>query len=269
MISAEAERTAIYNEDVEINAAVMNIGADIFTYDDTDRRGSEYAAAINKLLGVIGPIVSENKGYFTNVSDTGITAVFENDCDSALVCAVTICQTALRESAETECLKGVTVGISYGSVCLSTARFERFAMPLSVSYNIHLSEALSRSAAKYNARILVSDSAVSHIPAINGRFNIRKLGMICRRDGSLAEYVYDVYDGDNVDIKYGKRRSKLFFESGVDLFLAGSFLQARTHFIELLKFNRDDRAAKQYIYTCDSCLSGEADELSKKYIEVW
>ncbi len=269
MISAAPEKPVIHNEETEIKAAVMNIAADIFTSGDRYSRGSEYTAAINSLLGVLGPIVTEHKGYFTRVSGKGIIAVFENDCESALVCAVTICQTALHESEETKFLKGVTIGISYGTVVLSTARYGKFVMPLTVSYNTYFSELLSRSAAKYNARILISERAVSQIPDINVRFNIRKLGMVCRKDGSCAEMIYDVYDGDNTDIKYGKRRSKLFFETGVDLFLAERMLQARTYFIELLKFDRNDSAAKQYVYNCDSCIAGESDDKMKKYIELW
>ena len=41
------------------------------------------------------------------------------------------------------------------------------------------------------------------------------------------------------------------FEEGVWLFTKGNYEMARKHFVEVLKVNREDCAARKYLYQCE------------------
>ena len=72
--------------------------------------------------------------------------------------------------------------------------------------------------------------------------------------------------GDSAEKKYSKRRSGLLFETGVEHFLEDRPLQARSCFIELLKYDRSDKIAKRYIQLCDKSISGGSEKTYPKYL---
>ena len=86
---------------------------------------------------------------------------------------------------------------------------------------------------------------------------------------SREELIYDVFDSDPTDSKYSKRRSRIAFETGVDLFLQGKYAQARSYFIELLKLDRNDVTAKRYVFMCDRAVSSDTQPKEAKYLEIW
>ena len=73
--------------------------------------------------------------------------------------------------------------------------------------------------------------------------------------------VYDIYDGDAPEQKQGKRRTRLIFEQGVDRFVHGSYKEARIYFVEVLKADRYDLAARAYLYLCDTYSDASPDEV--------
>ena len=65
------------------------------------------------------------------------------------------------------------------------------------------------------------------------------------------EKIYDVFDGDDNDMRNRKRQTRMVFESGIQLYTEQKFEEARQHFIEVLKSDRYDLAAKEYVYRCE------------------
>jgi hypothetical protein len=59
------------------------------------------------------------------------------------------------------------------------------------------------------------------------------------------------------------------FEKGVELFAERKYDQARLHFVEVLKADRQDLAAKEYVYLCDKCANGEEGFAQRTYLEIW
>ena len=100
---------------------------------------------------------------------------------------------------------------------------------------------------------------------------LKVLGQIYLRAADQTEELYDVYDGDSVEDKNGKRRTRLLFEKGVEFFQQRRFYDARLHFIEVLKANRMDRAAKEYLYLCSRYLGEDEKEQEHApvYLEVF
>ncbi len=243
-------------------AAIMNIH--VF-FPGGERTSEELISVLGAILGGAAPVIEKYGGMICRVSEAGISAIFERECDKALRCATEIC-TKTFANAEASDAK-LTVGIHYGTVSMGTIGYGSFSTFIAVSEDSSLAIRISELAAGFNAAILITDAAAGRIRDLGSRFSVRRLGLIrSKQDGRDTE-LYDVFDGDPADSKYKKRRSKIFFEKGVELFLAGNYLQARSYFIELLKFDRSDGPAKEYVYKCDSFISDEQTD-SSKYLAV-
>ncbi|MCR4780958.1 MAG: hypothetical protein K5876_07680 [Ruminiclostridium sp.] len=267
MDKKERARSAELGMSEKSEAAIMNISTVFFRDKVMINKDAGLIAVINMQVEDVGNALEKHNGKLLCVTRTGISAMFEKNCDDALQCAITICQEAELEERRS-LFRGLSIGIDYGTVCVGVVGHNGFDMPLVMSETMDTSTFLSESAQKYNSRILVTSDISTRLPGFQTRYNSRKLGQIYHLGSMTAEYIFDVYDGDVAETKYSKMRSKLFFETGVDLFLKGSFLEARSYFIELLKFDRNDAAAKQYVFRCDSCIAGTADEFAKQYLEL-
>ena len=141
---------------------------------------------------------------------------------------------------------------------------------LTISETTGLAEFLQELAVRYKARILITGSLKAQIPDFEKHYNSRYLGSIYLKAARTAEDLYDVYDGDEPADKNGKRKTRLLFEKGVALFQDEKFHDARQHFIEILKANRMDGAAKEYLYLCNRyCPEGDVPADKPTYLDVY
>ena len=138
-----------------------------------------------------------------------------------------------------------------------------------MSEGIRLSRYLSDIAVRYESKILITKTASGSVRSFENRFSSRKLGIVHSKATGEDELIYDIFDSDPTDLKYRKKRSRLVFETGVSLFLQEKYLQSRSYFIELLKFDRNDSTAKKYIFMCDNALSKKGAHVNNKYLEIW
>lgn len=251
-----------------VEASVVNISSSFFRDKVMINKDAAHITAIIMQAEDVVYALERYSGKLLNISRSGITVMFENSCSDALQFAITLCQDAeLLERKEL--FRGLSIGIDYGTVCICNVLSRNLNMPLLMSETIDTTVTLSENAQKYNSRILVTSDVISQLAGARNNYNNRRLGRIYHSATELSEDIYDVYDGDPADTKYSKMRSRLFFETGVDLFLKGSYLEARSYFIEILKVDRNDAAAKHYVFRCDNCIAGVSSELEKQFIEIW
>ena len=251
----------------KLKTVIMNISTVFFRDKVMINKDEGLISIINMQTEDVGYTLSKYNGQLLCVTRTGISAMFEDRCDDALQCAITICQEA--ELGERKKLfSGLGIGIDYGTICFGMVGHDNYNMPIVMSETIDTAIFLSEMAQQYNSRIIMTGDASMMLPDFQKSYNSRRLGKLYHPGTGSSEDIYDVYDGDLAETKYSKMRSRLFFETGVELFLKGSYLEARTYFIELLKFDRNDAAAKQYVFKCDNCLSGTADEYEKQYLAL-
>ena len=251
-----------------VEASILNISTAFFRDKVMINKDAGHITAIIMQAEDVVYALEKYNGKLLNISRNGIAAMFENNCNDALQFSITLCQDAgLIERKEL--FRGLSIGIDYGTLCICKVGSMDLNMPLLMSETIDTTVKLSENAQKYNSRILITSDAVSRLSGVSKNYNIRRLGKIYHTATDKSEEIFDVYDGDHADIKYSKMRSRLFFETGVDLFLKGSYLEARSYFIEILKVDRNDAAAKQYVFRCDNCIAETAGELEKQYLEIW
>ena len=249
-------------------AVIMNISTVFFRNKLIVNKDSAHISLINMQTEDVGNTLEKYNGTLLCVTKSGIAAMFEGDSNNALQFAVTLCQDAQLDERR-GLFQGLSIGIDYGSLCIGAVGYKDLNMPLLMSETMDTAINLSEIAQKYNSRILITEDAVSRLPDIRKQYNIRRLGKIFHTASNISEDLYDIYDGDLADTKYSKMRSRLFFETGVDLFQKGAYLEARSYFIEILKADRNDATAKQYVFRCDSCIAGTSGENENKYLEIW
>lgn len=246
--------------------ALMNI---YLSFDEESERqnGKIIIKALTDAVRMAVPIIEENMGRVMIVSEKGIIAAFSRSTVDAVISAVSICQ---KSQPYREIYKGIriSVGIGYGKIYMSLMSCGNLNTIVAVSDTLEVIRRLSTYCAASDASIIITDTAVGHVQGFGERFGSRKLGIMFNNRENREHIIYDVYDGDSTEKKYSKRRSRLMFETGVDHFLQNRILQARTCFIELLRYDRSDKMAKEYILKCDRVLSG-AELQSQKYLEVW
>ena len=250
----------------KIDTVVLNISTELLRKQSIGNKDVGMIGVINMLTEDVGVELEAYGGEILTITRSGISAMFSKEFDKALQCAITLCQEAELEERQ-PLFKGLSVGIDYGTISVGTVSYKEFVIPIVISEIMETAQFLSHLALNYHSRILVTGSAASLTKDFQLRYNNRRLGRLFHASANFADDIFDVYDGDRADAKYSKMRSRLFFETGVDLFLKGNYLEARSYFIEILKFDRNDAAAKQYVFRCDSCIAGTATEFEKKYLD--
>ena len=146
----------------------------------------------------------------------------------------------------------MTFGLSFGQVIVGVLGGGGYYNVTSMSHETSISKFLQQCAVKYSASILATERILEHDPSIAAKYTNRLLGKFYFSNINQAVKVYDFYDGDEIGIRTAKRKTALLFEKGVSFFLAGDFVQARSYFIEVIKANRLDKAARLYLSLCDS-----------------
>ncbi len=230
-----------------------------------DMRNKEDAIIqLGKVLSAIGSVIYRSDGRIVDISETNITAIFDSGGENAVKAAVTICQSVI--SILGRC--SVSIGIGTGLLCMTKLCYNDFNSVVVLSEIKRFVKTLSVIASEYNSHILITEITADSIPNFKSRYNARRLGMVKLSSRDMNTYIYDIYDGDTQELKYSKRRSRLFFETGVEQFYLRNYLQARSYFIELLKFDANDKAAKKYIKMCDAFLSDSTLQEENRYIEI-
>ena len=230
--------------------------------------GDKKLQQLSDAVDLVVPAITRSGGMLTRITDEGIAAVFERSAEDALHGALEIFYDA-EKAPDAGRYAAMSIGIHEATVFLAQFGCGHFTTLVAFSDGIHFTRKLSESAARFDSRILMTRTALERIRSFDTRFNCRKLGLFYHSAGGAEEMVYDMFDSDPTGLKYRKKREKLVFETGVSLFLKGEYLQSRNYFIELLKYDRNDKTAKEYVFMCDKALSGQPMTPYGKYLEAW
>lgn len=220
--------------------------------------GEEMYRFINRILSVAVPAIQEKQGVISQFENAGIEGFFTDSSDTALSCAVSICQRMLPLGEEPG-FEGVrpAIGLNYGSTKLGIIGTDERLEAVAISESTNLAQFLQKMAPKYSARILVTGTLLEQIPDARSRYHLRWIGFVSLSATEALEPIYDCFDGDTPEERAWKAETKEQFERGVALYCARSYYEARKMFIEVLKSSYQDFAAKEYLFLCDRRLNQE------------
>lgn len=205
---------------------------------------------INDFLGRIGPVIPEKGGFVDKYLGAGIMALFPEKPEESIEAALKMRKELEIFNAERE-LGGqktydIGIGIHSGDLMLGIVGEAERLEGAVISSTVNFAEALERLTSRLGACILVTGA----VPRYR-EYQHRSLGVIRLGDGEKKAEVYDVYQGDPEKIRKLKEETKVLFQKGVDFYGQGDFAHARELFVEVIKRNPYDEAAKVYFLICN------------------
>jgi len=248
-----------------VQAVSMSVNSSEFSGMIHSMEAIEVFSFINSFLKEAIPVIYEAGGFVEGFRDCGLTALFLEHYEEAVVSAVSICELLNELGQDMPQYCRFSIGLNYENAMVGAVGDSRRMSLLTLSEeSFGLADWLMSIAEKYYARILVTDAYAALITDFQRKFNTRILGYVYIRHTDSMKKIYDVFDGDEKDVRNRKRQTKIVFEKGVSLFLERQYIQARECFIEVLKMDRLDRAAKEYVFCCDEYIHNEH---GRAYIE--
>ncbi len=265
-----AQPSDILEGQKELQAVILNGNIAGFQELIHDMETREVYRLVNQSLAFSIPVVFEKNGMISRFQDAGIEALFTNRMEEGLDAAISICEEMIK-LGEWEKYKNFTIGLCYGRVSLGVVGYGTKLSVLTLSTYTGLGSFLQKSAPKYYARILAAGSYLEKVEGFEKNYNHRFLGLFYIRDIDSAEKIFDVFDGDEAGVRNRKRKTRMLFERGAGLFIDRQFAEARGYFIEVLKADRDDRAAREYVFLCDRYGGMSTEQAAKTgiYIESY
>ena len=241
-------------DQTSVEATVLNCSVGAFDHIARSLRSKEMFRLINQVLARLVPVVDRSGGLVDRFDRAGLLAIYTEQPDRALDAAISLCQT-LR-SGELEEAEGQEldfhVSLSAGPAMIGIVGAERRLEAMTISEHTSFTRFLQPLAAEYGAAVLMTGSAAGLIPDFAQRYHARTIGFVRMKALDRLERLYDVYDGDEETTRRLKEETREQFEKGVSLFCTHQYYQARLLFIEVLKKHRRDKAAKNYLYLCDT-----------------
>ena len=258
-------------DQTDVEATVLNCWVD--TFDDIARtmRSKEMFRLINQVLAQLVPVVDESGGMVDRFDRAGLLAIYTDQTRRALDAAVTLCQT-IRVNRPEETGEEVLpfhVILSAGPAMIGIVGAQRRLEAMTISEHTSFTGFLRPLAAEYGASVLMTGSAAASIDDFESSYHARTIGFVYMRTLDRMERLYDVFDGDDETTRRLKEETKAQFEKGVALFCAHRYYDARLLFVEVLKKNRRDKAAQNYLYLCDTYYRQQGGEEIPVYIREY
>lgn len=216
---------------------------------------------INAYLKRVGPVVRNNGGFVDKYTGNGIIALFPGTAGEALQAAVDM-RKELKLYNEHRLQEGyhsidIGIGIHRGPLMLGIIGEEKRLEGTVISDNVDLAVIIERITEKYGASILVTENMLSDVTE---QYQYRLLGLVQVSVKEEPVKIFDLYQGDPEDIKKMKHETKDLFEEGIMLYRDGRFYDARSKFVEVVRENFRDEAAKIYFFLCDEYYKKGAPE---------
>lgn len=240
----------ILTEQKEISAVILSANISGFPDLIHGMEIKDVYRLINRTLSLCVPVIEQKGGMIDRFEDAGLLAFFTGEMEDGLNAAISMCEKIIRLK-DKKTYQNFAACLCHGFVMAGVVGCGRKYSVLTLSAYTQLGTFLQRNASRYYARILAAESYTGQIEGFEKKYHYRFLGIIYIKALKKEEKIFDIFDGDETDIRNRKRKTKLLFEKGVRLFLKKQFMQARAYFIEVLRADREDKAAREYVFLCD------------------
>ncbi|MEN6350356.1 MAG: HAMP domain-containing protein [Syntrophomonas sp.] len=239
---------------VKRDMSVMSLNIHSFYSISTGLSAERIYAFINSILEQFGPVFHENQGIVEKYLGAGITAIFPDRAEDAVCSSVRIISIMEELNAEQTDRQGqkldIGIGLYKGDVMLGTIGEEKRMECTMILDDGYIPQQLCRLSQRLGVSILASESVLQSLEN-SAEYLHRYMGRIKFEGMAKPIGVYDIFQGNNKQIRASRADTKEIFEEGVGLYEKGQFLEARTCFIDVLRHDREDGAAKIYFYLSD------------------
>jgi len=222
-----------------------------FTFDEQvyESRSKELFDNINEVTECAARIISAQGGMILSFAHNGFDALFEPDSSAPVSAAVAIRQEiiAMNRERSRRNLSPVALHITLdsGEVMLGVVGDETRMQATAVSSSFNTARMLDALFSRFEANILCTE----RIERWTEGYGSRYIGKT--HNGAELIRVYEIYDGDPYPMRQGKAEAKKAFSEGVYTLYAGEYAAAKRIFMEIVRRNSGDGAARHYLYLED------------------
>ena len=207
---------------------------------------------INAYLSRMESAIIENQGFIDKYMGDGIMALFGGTADEAVKAGITMLQ-RLWDYNQHRIKSGyapinIGIGINTGSLMLGTVGGKHRMDSTVISDAVNLASRLEGLTKQYGVSLLISHQTLArlHNPM---EYCIRFVEQVKVKGKSKAVAVFEVFDGDTIQIKEAKLATKTIFEEGLWLYHQHCFSEAAKRFKKVLSINPKDTVAQIYLKT--------------------
>jgi class 3 adenylate cyclase len=208
---------------------------------------------INAYLRRMEPALIENQGFIDKYIGDAIMALFSGSADDALKAGIAMLQ-QLAEYNQHRANSGyapikIGIGINTGSLMLGTVGGKNRMDGTAISDTVNLAARLESLTKMYEVPLLITHHSLARLHNPTG-YNIRFIDRVKVKGKSKAVAVFEVFDGNEPQVKQDKLATKTIFEEGLFLYHRQETRQAAQRFEEVLSFNPKDTVAQLYQSRC-------------------
>lgn len=208
---------------------------------------------INDYLSCMELALIENQGFIDKYIGDGIMALFSGSADDALLAGISMLQ-RLAEYNRNRAKFGyvsikIGIGINTGSLMLGTVGGKNRMDGTVISDAVNLAARLESLTKEYRVPLLITHYTLARLQNPMD-YSIRFIDKVKVKGKSKAVAVFEVFDGDEPQVKESKLATKTIFEEGLFLYHQQATKQAAQRFEEVLRLNPKDTVAQIYQSRC-------------------
>jgi class 3 adenylate cyclase len=236
-------------QNVEKEMSVMFADIRSFTSLSEAMTPRETFDFINDYLSRIVPTVKDYGGFIDKFMGDSIMALFPNEAGDALRAAVEMQQaiTDYNEGrvAREEVPIRAGIGLHTGRLMLGIIGDEERLESTVISDAVNLASRVEKLNKFFGTSILITEETFKNVNDPLG-FQYRFLGRVKVKGKSAPSSIFEVFGGETEELRHRKLATQRDFEQGLVSYLLRDFPHARASFAEVLRANRQDRAAFYY-----------------------
>jgi class 3 adenylate cyclase len=208
---------------------------------------------INTYLSAMGPIVRDYHGFIDKYIGDAIMALFKNANDAVNASIAMLLQLLAfnrsRESLKNNPIK-IGIGLNTGVLMLGTIGEHNRMEGTVISDAVNLASRMEGMTKIYGTRLLISQYTLQQLEHPE-RYLIRIIDRVKVKGKSESVVVYEVFDGDPLEIREIKMSTKRDFELAFRLYQQREFQQAKEIFTACAMCSIEDQAAEIYVKRCE------------------
>ncbi|MCX7570286.1 hypothetical protein OS242_09955 [Tumebacillus sp. DT12] len=209
---------------------------------------------INAFIARVSNVLHENGGLINTYQGHQIVALFPDSPLSALTAAVAM-RREIAAYNETRAGAGrlpvdISIGLQTGDLMLGIIGDDYRYEGTAISEDVHVSGMLDRVTTQLGSSVLIPKAVLNSVEPLPD-LAMRDLGRIKLPGMDEPMELCDLYETDDPELRRLKHKTKDDFENAVRMYQQSRFRDARFAFVQLLKENQRDEAARLYFYVCD------------------
>ncbi|MBN2874641.1 MAG: hemerythrin domain-containing protein [Spirochaetales bacterium] len=274
LLGTEDAKTLQPGNSAEVLVTLMFVDLRNFSSMSEAMEPDETLGLLNEWFGAIEPVIAGYGGYVDKYIGDALLAVFPEDVEAAVSCAVDIVRTidALNKtrSAAGKVPLGAGIGINTGFVALGVVGAPHRIDVTIVGDAVNIAARMENATKVYGVDILISENTIVHVrhPEL---FDFRFVDRILVRGKMVPLSIYEVFSADPETLRLGKQACRSDFDLAMASYHYQNIPEARHLLERCLATSPQDGPAALYLKRCERYeATGEHEcAVEMKIYPVW